>query len=470
MIVGVEIASDALRAVCFERFNAAKAPDRLIEVALPSPAEQEQTPSDVLADAMTELARKIGDPKAHIAVASPSATCLFRVASFPYRSDGRIMKTLRYAMENRVPGPVEEYILEPVSDTTVAGNLGARLTVAACPAQEVGRTLAAFRNAGVDPCIIQPAIVSLVRYVALGEASARQSKLLIVRVGAKACELAWVDHGELRACQTIRLSQGNNGESQDAEVVGDKIAFAVRAYQVSDGSADFERVLIVGSSHAGGSLTEALKARLDTPVSEVSSPLVEGPFAAAWGVAAEAATRKHRAPTLRRGQHAYRPFALRLERRIAAALVLGIAILCMLGIRTLQEMPGARQDLARVKSEQGILFERMGVASGSPYEADAVLARTRKAAQDADRNRMVSCIERWRALKELAPAMALMTFEEIDINQTRTMVSVMARDAPVAAQFRERIRTSETFVPDPYFKQKTVAGKGVSLEMELRYR
>ena len=470
MIVGVEIASDALVAVCFERFDSAKAPDKLLEVALPLPSGQEHASSDGLSDAIADLVRKTEASGARIAVAVPSATCLFRVASFPYRSGSRIMKTLRYAMEDRVPGPVEEYIVEPVSDAMAAGDRGARLTVAACHAQHVERILAAFRDAGVDPCIVQPAVVSLARYVALSEASTGDSKLLIVRVGAKECELAWVDRGELRACETIRMPQGDGGESQGAETVADKIVFAVRAYQVSDGSADFDRVLLVESGNAGESLAEALQSRLDVAVSESSSPPVQGQFAAAWAVAAEAATRKHRAPTLRRDQWAYRPFARRCERRIAAALVLGVAILCMLGIRTLRETSAAERDLVLVMDRQSAAFSTIGAASHTLYEVDAVLGSARDAAHAADRNRVVSCIERWRALKELAPAMALMTFEEIDINKTRTKVSVMARDSNVAGRFRKRITMSETFVPDPYFKQETVPGKGVSLIMELRYR
>ena len=225
MIVGIELSDGTLRAVRMDRFRPGLAPESISDIAY-TPAVPDGVPP---AEAISTLMRQIGAEDAAVAVAVPSSWCFYREVAFPYRAARRVESTLTYALEGRLPGKVEGYVIEPLTDIHPAGAAGAQLLVAACPSDRLKDLLAEFRSAGIDPCIVQPAVVSLARVLPGGE------ETLLVRLAGNELEVAFLRNGEVLACEVIQWAAAQSSEVPDARVLAGKVRSAVRAYEVSHG-------------------------------------------------------------------------------------------------------------------------------------------------------------------------------------------------------------------------------------------
>ena len=197
MIVGIELSDGTLRAVRMEHFRPGRAPESIADIAY-TPAVPGGVPP---AEAISALMRQVGAENATVAVAVPSSWCIYREVSFPYRAARRVESTLTYALEGRLPGKVEGYVIEPLTDIHPAGAAGAHLLVAACPRERLKDLLAEFRSAGVDPCIVQPAVASLARVLPGGE------ETLLVRLAGIELEVAFLRDGEVLACEVIQMGR-----------------------------------------------------------------------------------------------------------------------------------------------------------------------------------------------------------------------------------------------------------------------
>ena len=145
MIIGIEMDATALRAVRFSRFRPNRAPDETFEMPLAGTTE------DDLTAAFAEVARQFRATTAVVAVAVPSSWCFFRTVSFPYRNATRIEATLKYSLEGRLPGSVEDYVVEPLCGIQPAGAGGSRLLAAAVPAERSARSLPPCARPGWTP-------------------------------------------------------------------------------------------------------------------------------------------------------------------------------------------------------------------------------------------------------------------------------------------------------------------------------
>ena len=473
-IIGIEICPDALRAVCFERYKAGRQPLRAVEVPLAHPLGLLETAGDgALAEPIKKLTEELDMAKAVVAVAVPSSWCNYRNVFFPYRSSSRVEKTFRYALEDRLPGAIEDYVIEPIANIRQSGSDGSRLSVAACSAKRVSTLLAEFRSAGIEPCIVQPAAVSVAQAVQATASISPDESALVVRVETTGCEIAWVSGCDVLACRSIRLVNPGAHGAADADAIAEKVRLAVRMNEVSDGALGFRRVIVLASEEkVAEAVATSLEQYFDVPVQALPSDFaLNSAYAAACGVAAEAATRKHAAPNLRRGENAYRPYARRLEYRAAAALLLAIGITCMLGAYTMRVLLDAKKSLSLIRDQQAGLSVELGcVGKPTLHKMESVLAETEKAARQARRNEIASCLVPWQELMKLAPGSSQMRCHLIDINQSQVSIKAVVQNDGVVTRFVKRLSDSPVFLPDPLHDIKRTGSGERSLSMELRYK
>lgn len=470
MIVGIEIGSHLLRAVRFSRFAVGRKPDRVAEVPIQMPLQTGQNPAECLAESIRLLLKELGTEKASVAVAIPSAWCVYRVASFPYRAPEKIESTLRYTLEGRLPQPIESYVTEPLTDILPAGQEGAQLLVAACLIDRIRLLIETLRAAGMEPCIVQPAAVALARGLAAADAGQENRGTWLIRLDGSDCEAALVYREKVRACYVLPLGELNLNHGEEIEAVSQRIRFAARADQLGEDTSGYDRIVLLAPAETTAALADSLERKLEAPVEVRASDTPESKWAIACDMAAQAAKQKHAAVNLRRGELAYRPFTRRLERRLVAGLVLAVAIAAMIGVYALRGISGARREIQHTLARQQALLSEVFDAAATIDDLEAAVSNARKEAQAIERTLMVSCVRRWWNLMALVPKGSNVSFEMVDINQTHIRIKVVARDGDRAAALQRRLQSTPTFMPNPTSKMARLPNGGVSLEMELRYK
>ena len=473
MIVGIEIGSDSLRAAAFKRFAAGRKPDRTAEVPFGLPSEGDDFAKRLTA-AIRLLFKELSADRPTVAVAIPSAWCAYRVASFPYRAPTRVEGTLRYALEGRLPQPIESYVTEPLTDILPAGADGARLLVAACPSDRMRLLLDAFHAVGVEPCIVQPAAVSLARAALRrsADATGQGGGTWLVRLAGSDCEAVLACDGAVRACHVLRVGGLSLERAEDVKKIAQRLRFIVRANRLGEAASDYDRVALLARPEVNGSLAESLERHLGTPVSAPAAGGPDSKWAVVCDMAAQAAKRRHSAVNLRRGELSYRPFARRAERRIVAALALAVAIVCMIGGYTARRIFQARRDLrdTLVRQRQALaeVSSEVAVPIDDLYDLTAVVANALKEAGAVERTVVVSCIPRWWDVMHLATRKV--TFDLIDISEKRIKIEAVALDGGAAAAFQRALQSLPGFMPNATSKMVGLPNGRISLKMELRYR
>jgi type II secretion system protein L len=463
MTVGIEVSAGTLRAVRMDRFRPGEAPESVSEVSY-TPAAAGGVPP---AETISTLMRRLGAVNEAVAVAVPSSWCFYREVSFPYRAARRVESTLTYALEGRLPGKVEEYVIEPLTDIHPAGATGAHLLIAACPSQRLRDLLAEFHSAGIEPCIVQPAVVSAARVVPGLE------ETLLVRLAGDELEVAFLREGEVTACDVIHWTAAGGGELPDARTLAAKVRSAVRAYEVSQGQGtSFRRIALFAPENIRAALSVELQSALDLPAAPVRDWAADGRSPAALGAAAEAAQRKHLAVNLRAGEFAYAPYARRIERRVASALALATAIAALLGVSLLGRTLKLRDAISADTRREAELYAEITGVHGVPNlkVTEAAVEKARKEINRNDRLRMVSCLNRWADLVRLVPPNGSVTLDTLSIGQDRTVVTGHARDTDDAFMFRASVQASRAFQPDAPVVTRNPASSDFTFIMELRYR
>jgi len=475
-VVGIEITDRALRAVRFEHFRRGRLPDQSVEVPATLPAGKPVglAGGQVPVGALKELLQQVNVAGAQVAVAIPSAWCFFRSVAFPYRSAARAESTVRYALEGRLPGSVENYVIEPLSDLQAAGAKGSRMLVAACPRATVKSMLDGLGEAGVDPCIIQPAVAAVAR--AARDAGVNDDTALM-RVDGDA-EIVFRKKGDLVAALVVLLKGLDLKDGANQRRINARISFAVRSYQVSDGAADRDRVLVMAPG-AGAIEGAAPWASLRTTASPTDATPIPGGtvtrndldsrWVAAIG-AASAVRKAHAAPNLRRDDLAYAPHARRLERRLAAALALAVGIMALFSVATARRLMAVNEEIAGIRARRTALMKEVGLTHGEPTvkAMESALAQARKDATQADEGRTYSCLARWIELMRLVPAE--ITLDVIDINQKRIAVTARTANKPKLWELQRSAQASKVFMPDPSVVVRGTE-RGIStFTMELRFR
>jgi len=465
MFIGIEIARDALRGVRLSRRQARARrispgwePSWTAEVSLAPDG------SDGLAGPLAELASSLGPGRATAAVAVPSGWCSYRMVRFPFRSAARVEGALRYALDTRLPQDVETYVVEPLTGIMSAGKTGARVHVAACPADRLERLLGALRNAGLDPCVVQPAVAAAGRWVRAVLPPSTEP-LLAIRCAAGECEVTVLRKGEVLACRVLRVS------NLDPAGVADRIRFALRSLTLCEGVGGYGRVLMLGAQPAG--LADALEREIGRPVER--SPGSAGPFAVACGAAMEAALGRRATVNLRQGTYAYPPYARGRQRRMAAALALLAATGGLLGARTALDIAAVRAEMVRLQARQAELFRQVVGSDTVRPNLEAMKARLeemRGRAAESGAGRFTSCLRRWVDLMRMLPESSGVELDRIDINPRRIAVTARVPDAATAWQFHRRLQRSGPFLPEVPRLERTGdrPDRPYTLTMDLRYR
>lgn len=441
-MIGIELTSNSIRAV-----KTGHGPERTVEV----PLTPDRTLAGLLAEVRTALDHHDHD---RVALAAPSGWFLYRAAAFPYRRAGRIESTLAYSLEGRLPGNVSDYVIEPLAAPHPAGS-GARLPVAACPAERMRELLASCGKGGWEPCVVQPAVAAVARRIAAKRPSGEN--LLLVRCDPD-LDMAFLRGGKVAAVDVPPAGDDS------AEALAARVLLAARCHQLSDDAAKFDRALLLASESRSDALRSALETALGCPVEVLAEP--ESRWAAARG-AAEAARRPHDAVNLRRGEFAYAPHARRLERRVAASLILSLGILCALGVHTARRIHATRRHTADVQRMQERVFRDATGLHSAPALAklEGALATARKEATQSERDRLASCLSRWVELMKLVPQKV--TIDTADLNQKRIAVTARAADKTDLWKFRDELARSERFVPGRTSSAQDGSG---AFTMEITYK
>jgi type II secretion system protein L len=454
-----------------DRFRPGEAPESICEISCTPTAPAGVPP----AEAISTLMRRVGAVGDAVAVAIPSSWCFYREVSFPYRAARRVESTLTYALEGRLPGQVEGYVIEPLTDIHPAGAAGAQLLVAACPSERLKELLAEFRAAGIEPCIVQPAIVSAARVVTGRE------ETLLVRLAGEELDVAFLRDREVIACEVIRWTAAHSGELPDARALAGKVRSAVRACEISHGPISFRRIALIAPESIRAALSAELESALELPAAPadglangLAAGLADGGRcpAAALGAAAEAAERKHLAVNLRAGEFAYAPYARRIERRLAAALALATAIAALLGASLLARTLDLQKRTAADRAREAALYAEVTGIHGVPNikVTEGAVDAARKEVSQNERLRAVSCLTRWADLMKLLPANMTVTLDTLAIDQDHMVVTGHAQDPDAVFAFRTNLQTANVFQPDMPVLTRSPTGSETTFQMELRYR
>ena len=473
MIVGVEVSRETLRGVCLSRPRPGAPARQAATAALEAPLDLDSGDASPLARAVSQLMTRLGNPKGPVAVAIPSDVCFRRAAFFPFRSSSRAMRALGYTLEDRLPGAVGDYILEPGARLRPSGKRGSRMMVAACPEQRLALVLDAFRQAGVDPCVVQTAGMALAAYAYLAIRPKPKGPTLVTRLDGDACEIALVEKGELLDSRLVPLGALDSSRKDPGAAIADRIVFAARAGELGHGSTRPSRALVLAPPETAESLRGWLKHGLQLSVEALPQDAPDAEFAAAWGVAASASRGKHAAPSLRRGRHVYPPYAARLPRRVAALLALCVAAICLMGVHTWRAADSARQALRRDQRSVADLFRKtLGFTRAPPSVRAfrAALTEARKKAGQLEQGRGVSCLRRWVELMDLTPKGSHIRFLDLQISQRRIAMKFNCPDTRQVWAFRKRLQSSGTFLPNAPVQTGNPDSKHTTFTMELRYR
>jgi len=229
MIVGLEIAATRLAAAFYDRYAVGRTPPRQIEIALDGGCGTEGV-AKALGGPLRKLREQIGSGPASVAVAIPTSWCLYRRVHFPFRSAARIRDTIRYSLEGRVPGAVEDYSIEPMGPPMPQGSRGAWLLVSACPTGLLEGLLLTFKDAGIDPCVVQPAAFALAGCLSSGRKMAAGEPVWVIRADGRYCEVMLLRDDRIAACHAVTCADDS------PEAMAGAVAGIVRAEHLMGGS------------------------------------------------------------------------------------------------------------------------------------------------------------------------------------------------------------------------------------------
>lgn len=458
MAVGIEITSRAVRVVCLAGRRPGRG-DRAAEAPLPPSGWP--LPDGELRKLMLEC----GAPSGPVGVAVPAAWCHFRPVSFPYRRAGRVEKTVTYALEGRLPGAVEDFVIEPAGGLERAGAGGSRLLVAACAKARMKALLDDLRAEGIDPVLVQPAPMSAA--VALAPDA---DGTLLLRIDER-CEGTVLAAGGM----TAALFAGLDGVDVAAQpaLAAERIELALKAHQLADGSASFSRVLLSAPEACAGALAGEIERRLGVTTACVSAP--EAWWAAAAGIAMQCTGASHMASTLRRGEFVYRPHARRRDTKVAAALVLGIGIAGVLAGAGVKAALDARDEIAALNARKRQAFvEVTGLGGVTPtfMQAEAALKTARESSRRGQSGRTVSALLRWADFMRVAPDRVSVRFDSIDISPRRLIFTARVQDTATAERLKAAVESSPRFTASSYNLGVKTEGNATFyvLDMELGYK
>ena len=163
-----------------------------------------------------------------IAVGLPSALTMHRTLSFPFRDDKAITEAVGFELENHIPTPLSDLVIDQVRLDTVPGVRTGRedgqteVLAVAAPIREVERWIDMLREAGTDPRrlgLCGLAYASLVRMLP----GCATGTTMLVDVGTRTCEVVVTQEGETQFLRSLSLGAETiaAGFAQHFRSVGD---------------------------------------------------------------------------------------------------------------------------------------------------------------------------------------------------------------------------------------------------------
>ncbi len=479
MTIGVEIGPKALLGVSLRRRLSGFSVQAKAETRLAKLCRGDALPEDgVLEASLAGLDGQISLRGQRLAVAIPSRWCKFRVLSYPYQSKRRVYETLKFTAEALLPGKVESYVVEPIGLMRRRASGGSTILTASCDKSYLDDVLEAFREAGAEAVLVQPALLSMVSLFHELSASKVEREVLLVRVLPEDIEIALVSEGVLAAAACVRRAAAVRDASDAVGRDARSICSVLANMRMGGYGGALSQVVLWDENEEQSALADELKDHLRADVVRGQEALggdgrlVDGPYVAAAGCACSLMRGAECAPNLRREEYAYRPFATRHERRIGLALLLCAAIVAANGVGAVRSLMASRSSAAALVQQQEEFFrEVLPTAKGRPSleVLGAAVRRMQKSVDSSKAQGMVTCLRRWYDLVKAAPPEMGIVFELIDIDQQRISLRGSAPTSARVLEMRQRLKTSGQFVGDAPVTTEAKHGTTVSYTMELRY-
>ena len=163
-------------------------------------------PEEQRVDALRAILKRNLRPDDVLAVGLPTAACMHRTLSFPFRDDKAITEAVGFELENHIPTPLAELVVDHVQvaspEATPSEDRQTEVTAFAAPRTEVVRWLDRLRVAGAEPRrlgVTGLTYASLVR--ALPEL--KSGTTMLVDVGVQGAEVVVTVEGETQYLRSV---------------------------------------------------------------------------------------------------------------------------------------------------------------------------------------------------------------------------------------------------------------------------
>lgn len=466
MIAGIEIGADSVRMAGLRRRRGPARPDVWAEAPL-APGALAEPSAPALAASTAAALKSAGWTGGLAALAPPAEWVLYRDVRFPHRSATRAMKALGFAVENRLPGPLGDYVVEALHLPLPSGRQGSRVLAAACEERRLAEALKAMDEARLDARVAMPAAAGLARYAL---AAAGPARVLVIRLDKAALDLALAEKGEARAALSARLAGLDAGREEDAAEVCARAAALARAMNLCGAHDMGGRALVLAAQATGQALASRLEAELGLKVERPHDPGVEK-WAAAWGAAASAAERGRAAPSLRQGRLVCPAYAQVTARLAAGVLAVAAALMALAVTQTWRATHRWEGQARASEREAAAAFIRATGWKNVPPSVQALRSEVAKAGSvRAGHGGAPSCLVRWRDLMALAPPGCGVEFQSISIGPQGIALSMRAPKADAVWALQARARASGVFLPDAPVDARAPSGGEPTFKMDLRYK
>lgn len=142
-ILGLDIGHRALKLAVVDKTLRQTSLIAFDEEVLPPGAEEETTRA-----ALQKLLQRNLRPDDVLSVALPASACLHRTLAFPFRDDKAIAEAVGFELENHIPTPLSELVVDFVRIGEKDGQT--EVLAVAAPRKQVEERLALLKNAGMD--------------------------------------------------------------------------------------------------------------------------------------------------------------------------------------------------------------------------------------------------------------------------------------------------------------------------------
>lgn len=211
--IGLDIADTAVRVVELE--GSGRKP-RLLRYAEREIRSDGGLPwADAAAEAAAALFAEQRLSRENVVAALDASDVLFRLLTFPFRSDDQVRKVVKFEIESQLQNYAADDLV--VDYVTVDQNeKGSQVLAAAAPKEVVRARLALLRKAGVDPVALDLDVNALFNAFAWSAGDAPEP-FVIAHGGARFTKLVLARHRVPHAARTVRLALGSPAQPKASD-------------------------------------------------------------------------------------------------------------------------------------------------------------------------------------------------------------------------------------------------------------